>query len=186
MVDVFLSSICQATQPACGLVVSDDLIHWTQMPPIQGLPTGDCTDIFKIGDWWYRISNVTYWRARELAGPWSENNSGQGYQFDSDHLVVPKRLFDGKRHIILGGMRNLYGRIERQGTVGQHCVSIPREIYADAEGFLCTRPVPEATAVFNKTVLDLATKPKPDSARFVPCFYHEAQRPLICSAHHRI
>jgi len=161
---MFLSAqMVTTTGPACGLAVSDDLIHWTQVPPIKGLPTGDCTDIFKIGNWWYRISNVTYWRARNLAGPWSKNNSGQGYEFDTEFLLVPKRLYDGKRHILIGGMRYLYGSMLRKGKMDWHCTSIPREIYADADGFLCTRPMAEATALFTKTVLDLAKKPKFDT-----------------------
>jgi len=151
-----------AKYPACPLAVSDDLINWTQVPPIRSLPIGDCTDVFRIGDWWYRISDVTYWRARDLAGPWSENDSGEGYVFDTHHLLVPKRLYDGTRHILIGGLRSMYGRMEYEGSVGSHCVSIPREVYADADGFLCTRPVAEASSVFSNTVLDLADKPKPD------------------------
>jgi hypothetical protein len=71
-------------------------------------------------------------------------------------------MFDGKRHVLIGGKRNHYGRIERRGTISSLCLAIPREVYAEKEGFLCTRPVAEATAVFNQTVLDLATKPDPD------------------------
>ena len=74
-------------------------------------------------------------------------------------------MFDGKRHVLLGGLRNLFGKEERGGTFNWHAVCLPREIYADKDGNLCTRPVSEATAVFNKTVLTLAAQPKP---RMIP------------------
>jgi beta-fructofuranosidase len=147
---------------ATPLAVSDDLIKWKQVEPIKGLPVGDCTDIFKIGEWWYRISYDTYWRAKDLAGPWGENDSGAGYKFDTPYFFVPKRCWDGKRHVLIGGMRNYYGEVDHSNPVAPHCVAIPREVYADAEGFLCTRPVLEVTAIYNKAILDLAKKPKPD------------------------
>ena len=159
---MFMSAQYVSAVNSCALAVSDDLINWTQVAPIKGLAPGDCTDIFKIGQWWYRVSYYTYWRAKDLAGPWSENDSGVGFDFDTPHFLVPKRLFDGKRHVLIGGLRNFYGQVDNANPISTHCVAIPREAYADEEGFLCTRPVPEATAVFNKTVLDLATKPRPE------------------------
>ena len=62
----------------------------------------------------------------------------------------------------MGGVRNYFGKVDHANPLAPHCVAIPREMYADAEGFLCQRPVPEVTAVFNKVVLDLAKKPKPE------------------------
>lgn len=159
---MFFSAQYVSAVNSTALAVSDDLINWTQVAPIKGLGPGDCTDVFKIDDWWYRISYFTYWRAKDLAGPWSKNDSGVGYDFDTPHFFVPKRCFDGKRHVLIGGMRNYYGEVDHTNPLAPHCVAIPREVYADAEGFLCTRPVPEVTAVFNKIVLDLAKKPKPE------------------------
>ena len=158
---MFFSAQYVSAVNSTALAVSDDLIKWTQVAPVKGLAPGDCTDIFKIGDWWYRISYFTYWRAKDLAGPWSEDDSGVGHEFDTPHFFVPKQCFDGKRHVLIGGMRNYYGEVDHANPLAPHCVAIPRELYADDEGFLCTRPVPEVTAVFNNTVLDLATKPKP-------------------------
>jgi sucrose-6-phosphate hydrolase SacC (GH32 family) len=146
-----------------GLATSKSLKGpWKQVAPVKGLGAGDCTDIFKIGEWWYRVSYFTYWRAKDLAGPWSKNDSGVGYDFDTPYFFVPKRCWDGKRHVIIGGVRNYMGKIDHSNPLAPHCLAIPREMYADKDGFLGQRPVPEITAVFNKTVLDLATKPKPE------------------------
>ena len=159
---MFFSASYVKDHNATALAVSDDMIKWTQVPPVKGLAPGDCTDVFKIGEWWYRVSYFTYWRAKDLAGPWSKNDSGVGYDFDTPYFFVPKRCWDGKRHVIMGGVRNYFGKVDHANPLAPHCLAIPREMYADNEGFLGTRPVPEITAVFNKTVLDLATKPKPE------------------------
>ncbi|MCP4785709.1 MAG: hypothetical protein GY903_24925 [Fuerstiella sp.] len=149
---------------ATPLAVSEDLIQWKQVDPIKGLPIGDCTDIFKIGDWWYRLSYDTYWRAKDLAGPWSGNDSGAGYKYDTPYFFVPKRCWDGRRHVLIGGMRNYYGEVDHSNPLAPHCVAIPREVYADEEGFLCTKPVAAVTAIYNRTILDLVNKPTPDVA----------------------
>lgn len=145
-----------------GLATSKSLKGpWKQQPAIKGLAAGDCTDVFKIGPWWYRVSYYSYWRAKDLAGPWSKNDSGKGYDFDTPYFFVPKRCWDGKRHVIMGGVRNYFGKVDHSNPLAPHCVAIPREMYADKDGFLCQRPVPEITNVFKKVILDLAKKPKP-------------------------
>ncbi len=156
----FSAEFVTAQHPALALATSTDLVNWTQVPPIQGLPAGDCTDVFKIGNWWYRISDTSYWRAPDLAGPWSANPIGAG-RFDTWQLVVPKRMFDGTRHVLMGGMRNLFNEPDWADGTHVYAVAIPREVYADADGWLCTRPVPEVTAVFDKPFLDLSTTPAP-------------------------
>jgi hypothetical protein len=153
------SFVDPSLHPAMGYATSDDLINWTQVPPLPGLPVGDCTDIFKIGDWWYRISNQCYWRAPDLGGPWQGGWSG--YRFDTWHFLVPKRTFDGTRHVLMGGMINPYPDPDPANPSHAYVVGIPREVYADADGWLCTRPVAEVTAVFDIPFIDLSTMPIP-------------------------
>jgi len=159
--------------PSCALATSDDLITWKQVPPIKGLHTGDCTDIFKFGEWWYRTSNVTYWRAKDLAGPWS-----QPVRYETDYWVVPKGLWDGKRRVMIGGLRNLFAKLDFSDPKNVHVCSIPREVYSDQYGDLMTRPVKEVIDVFSNTVLDLKTKPEPIQSFLPRCWMPAGKGPV--------
>ncbi len=54
---MFLSASYVKDHNATALAISKDLAGpWKQVAPIKGLAPGDCTDVFQIGDWWYRIS----------------------------------------------------------------------------------------------------------------------------------
>jgi sucrose-6-phosphate hydrolase SacC (GH32 family) len=78
---------------------------------------------------------------------------------DTPILYAAKRMADGKRHIITGWIRDLNGDRDNGGFRWGGTQSLPREVYAGADGQLLFRPVPEATAVFTRTALDLAAKP---------------------------
>jgi len=83
--------------------------------------------------------------------------------YDTGELWVPKSLFDGKRRIIWGTVRDLDGnRDTGQASRAEGSVSLPREIYSDLYGkHLYQRPVTEITEAFTDTALDIASQPLP-------------------------
>ncbi|MCY2962308.1 MAG: hypothetical protein NT069_01425 [Planctomycetota bacterium] len=142
--------------PVTGLATSKDLISWQQRPPVAGgyRLTPECPDMFPIGNRWYLIvspsENVTVYRTADTpAGPWSE----EPYQaLDTPILYAAKRMFDGRRHVLTGWLRDLEGDRDDGAFRWGGTQSIPREVYAGNDGELLTRPVPEVVAVFDKTV----------------------------------
>ncbi|HEY3285229.1 MAG TPA: family 43 glycosylhydrolase [Armatimonadota bacterium] len=159
-----------AETKACvtGVAASKDLLHWEQRPAIAGgtpLPA-ECPDLFKIGDCWYLITspseNVTTYRvAKSLEGPWRD---GDPKEIDTPILYAAKRLWDGKRHILTGWLRDLDGSTDTGALLWGGKQSIPREMYADSEGRLWSRPVPEVVKAYRETVVDLAAEPKQSAA----------------------
>jgi beta-fructofuranosidase len=152
-----------------GLAVSPDLKHWEFQAPITSdytdLGTPECPDYFRIGDTHYLIvsptgtSSTIARHAADFHGPYLDPVSRA---LDTPILYAAKSLFDGKRQLLTGWLRDLSperddGAFQWGGT---QCV--PRELYAGADGQLCSRPVPEAAAVYTNTVLDMARFPKPN------------------------
>jgi beta-fructofuranosidase len=149
-----------------GVATSPDLEHWTLQPPLdssyQGMGTPECPDAFRIGDTYYLIMSPiatasTYARfARALRGPYRDPVSPT---VDTRILYAAKRMYDGKRHILVGWIRDLAG--DRDGGAEQWggTMCVPRELSAGPEGQLYSRPVPEALAVFQKTRLALTNRP---------------------------
>ena len=143
-----------------GRAVSTDLYKWKQITPLK---TGDllvpgrsvdCPDLFEINGRWYLIRGISVYNvAEQPEGPF-----GPDRFFDTDIHAVPKRMWDGKRQVLVGWPRDLAGfndagRLEWGGTQ-----SIPRQMYTDDEGNLLSKPVDAVTAVYSKTVLDIAQK----------------------------
>jgi sucrose-6-phosphate hydrolase SacC (GH32 family) len=151
-----------------GRCVSKDLIHWEQVEPFQNIRGDDCPDIFQSGGRWYCIRNISYYSSSEsLLGPYQPDGF---LRFDTEHLCVAKRMWDGCRQVGTGWVRDLAGnRDSGEFGWGGH-QSIPREFFAGPEGLLCTRPVPEVTALFTRTVLD-AVPDKQQSVLDVPADY---------------
>jgi beta-fructofuranosidase len=159
-------------EPVQGVATSSDLAAWEQAPPLaydppQGELTAECPDLFQIGGTWYLIHSSwkkdasaisgTFVRyARDIRGPYRPSPSPA---IDTSVVYAAKSMFDGRRRIITGWVRDLKG--ERDGGAdffgGDQCV--PREIYAGAGGQLCFRPVPEAIAQFGRTVATSAQQP---------------------------
>jgi sucrose-6-phosphate hydrolase SacC (GH32 family) len=145
--------------PVQGVLTSDDDAHWTQSEPLKldpplGEGTPECPDVFQVGDTWHLIhspsAGTTDMRyAAEVGGPYKVPETGS---IDTPILYAAKRMFDGKRHVITGWIRDLGG--ERDGGDMQWGgdQSVPREVYAGPNGMLYFKPVPEALAVFDKTV----------------------------------
>ena len=138
-----------------GRCISTDLVHWEQVAPFRNIRGDDCPDIFQSGGRWYCIRNISYYSSSEsLLGPYQPDAV---LRFDSEHLCVAKRMWDGRRHVGMGWVRDLVGNRD-DGQIGWGGnQSIPREFFAGPEGLLCTRPVPEVTALFTRSLLDLAS-----------------------------
>lgn len=151
-----------------GLAVSDDLRNWTFEPPIAsdyaGMGTPECPDYFRIGDTHYLIVSPTETRstiarsAQEIRGPYLDPVSRA---LDTPILYAAKRLFDGRRHVLTGWLRDLAPERDDGSFQWGGVQCVPRELYAGPDEQLCSRPVAEASAVFTQIVLDLARNPRP-------------------------
>ena len=149
-----------------GLAVSPDLKQWTQEPPVEadysGIGTPECPDTFQIGDLHYLIvsptgtSSTVARYSPEVRGPFIDPPSRA---IDTPILYAAKRMFDGKRHILTGWLRDLEGDTDGGGFMWGGTQSVPREITAGPGGQLLFRPVGEAKAVFQHTALDLHASP---------------------------
>jgi beta-fructofuranosidase len=147
--------------PAQGVVRSTDLISWQQVFPLNfdpplGQGTPECPDLFRIGETWHLIhspsAGTTDMRyATDIRGPY---HSPLTPTIDTPILYAAKRMFDGRRHILTGWIRDLDGERDDGGFRwgGDQCV--PREVYAGARGQLLFRPVREAVAAFPVVVAD--------------------------------
>ena len=148
-----------------GRCISTDLIHWDQVTPFQNIRGDDCPDIFQSGGRWFCIRNISYYSSSEsLLGPYQPDGV---LRFDTEHLCVAKRMWDGRRHVGVGWVRDLIGNRDAGEFGWGGNQSIPREFFAGPEGLLCTRPVPEVTALFTQTLLDKVPD-KPQSVLDVP------------------
>jgi sucrose-6-phosphate hydrolase SacC (GH32 family) len=149
-----------------GVATSPDLETWTLQPPLTSdytnMGTPECPDLFKIGDTYHLImsptgTSSTYARSsKALRGPYLDPISPA---VDTRILYAAKRMFDGKRHILVGWIRDLAGNRDSGAEQWGGAMCVPRELSAGPEGQLHSRPVPEALALFNKTVLSLLDRP---------------------------
>jgi len=152
-----------------GLAISEDLRTWEFQPPIasdySGMGTPECPDYFRIGDTHYLIVSPTGIHstiaryAQEIDGPYLDPVSRA---LDTPILYAAKRMFDGRRHILTGWLRDLSPERDDGGFQWGGVQCVPRELYAGPDGQLYSRPVAEATAVFTRTALDLASHPRPN------------------------
>lgn len=168
----FWMLLCARSQkdqaPVTGLAVSNDLVHWEQRPPVAAgyRLTPECPDMFEINGTWYLIvspsENVTVYRtAKNPAGPWSQEPY---VPLDTPILYAAKRMFDGRRHVLTGWLRDLEGDKDDGAYRWGGTQSIPREIAANEKGELIQKPVPEVVSVFSKTVFEwhpVVTTPQP-------------------------
>lgn len=173
-------------KPVQGVLRSQDLLTWTQEEPLTldpplGEGTPECPDVFKIGNLFYLVHSPS---AGTTDMRWAENLRGPyrppaAASIDTPILYAAKRMFDGKRHIISGWLRDLGGYKDGGGFEWGGDQSVPREVYAGADGQLLFKPVPEALALFTKdfssltgTVIGKAESTSPAHAKFgVPTTY---------------
>ena len=151
----------KTTHPVQGVLKSKDILHWEEAEPLifdppLGEGTPECPDLFKIDDTYYLIDSpsagTTDMRyAKKIEGPYRIPETAS---IDTPILYAAKRMFDGKRHIITGWIRDL--RDERDGGDFEWGgdQSVPREVYAGPDGMLLFKPVPEATAMFTNGLFE--------------------------------
>ena len=141
-------------RPVTGLATSTDLIHWKQEEPLCSdyKLTPECPDLFEINGTWYLIvspsENFTVYRtAPSPRGPWTKPPFEQ---IDSSIFYAAKRMYDEKRHVITGWIRDLDGERDDGAYRWGGSQSLAREIYADSKGQLASRPAQEVIDRFSK------------------------------------
>ncbi len=149
-----------------GVASSPDLVHWTQQPPIDsdytGLGTPECPDTFQIGSTHYLITSPTKTNstiarhADNLLGPYHDPVSRE---IDTPILYAAKRMYDGKRHVLTGWLRDLDGGTDTGSFLWGGTQSIPREITAGPNGQLFFHPIPAALAAYKHPLWDLHKQP---------------------------
>ena len=154
-------------KPVQGVAESKDLVKWEQVEPLTldpplGEGTPECPDLFKIGEVYYLIhspsAGTTDQRFTEsIRGPYRLPLSPT---IDTPILYAAKRMFDGKRHVITGWIRDLSGEKDGGGFEWGGDQSVPREVYPGPRGQLLLRPVAEATNLFRYVVFDLLSAPE--------------------------
>lgn len=142
-----------------GLATSKDLEHWQQQEPLKNLPSSDCPDVFKIGNWWYCVGHNNYYRARNPRGPYEKCGNGV---LGTSMIFVPQQMFDGKRHVISGHLATLHQKKDGNQISNADVMCMLREVYAGTDGCLYMRPLKEIVDIYKTTVVDLAKKPDPD------------------------
>ncbi|QEH34807.1 Beta-fructosidase [Aquisphaera giovannonii] len=149
-----------------GVATSPDLAAWTLRPPLvsdyKDMGTPECPDLFRIGDRYYLIMSPTgtaSTHARSsgaLRGPYLDPVSPA---LDTRILYAAKRMFDGRRHVLVGWLRDLAGGRDDGAEQWGGTMCVPRELSAGPEGQLHSRPVPEALERYGKTALSLLDRP---------------------------
>lgn len=147
--------------PVQGVLKSKDILHWQEAEPLifdppLGEGTPECPDLFKIGETYYLINSpsagTTDMRyASKIEGPYRIPETPF---IDTPILYAAKRMFDGKRHIITGWIRDLGEERDGGEFMWGGDQSVPREVYAGPDGMLYFKPAPEATAIFTNLKFD--------------------------------
>ncbi|MCE9613897.1 MAG: glycoside hydrolase family 32 protein [Lentisphaerae bacterium] len=144
---VFVAETAAATgpqRPVFGRAVSTNLCQWRQVAPLQGARPGDCPDLFEIRGRWYLICDYARWsRAEAPEGPFGEERV-----FETGMLGVPKRMYDGRRHVLVGWIQDIEGDDDRGDLKGFGTQCLPRELDAGPEGDLICKPAAEVLALY--------------------------------------
>ncbi len=150
-------------KPCIALFTSPDLLDWTPHAPLATYTEAmslDCPHAAPVQDRWFIIAADTcYVSTEKPEGPYPPDMK----LYDSGDLFVPKSLFDGKRRLIWGWIRDLEGNRDSGNPLWGGTLCVPREIFSGSAGQLYSRPAAEITAAFTETALNLASKPMPDS-----------------------
>jgi beta-fructofuranosidase len=146
-------------RPCIGLYTSRDLRSWSPREPLATYDAGlslDCPHAAPIGKRWFILAaDTSYTSAPAPEGPYPAGMA----PYDVGDLFVPKSLFDGKKRIVWGWIRDLEGGKDRGKPLWGGTMSMAREIFSDEQGRLCSRPPAVVAAVFSETVFDLASRP---------------------------
>lgn len=157
-------------KPVQGVARSKDLVSWEQVAPLVFEPplsegTPECPDMFKCGDTWYLLNSPcagttdVRW-SKSIRGPWC---LPEPYAIDTPILYAAKRMFDGKRHVLTGWIRDLGDHRDSGGWMWGGTQSLPREAYAGPDGQLFFKPVDEVVDVFSHIYLEKKLKLSPDT-----------------------
>jgi beta-fructofuranosidase len=160
---VFARDVKMGLRSCIGRLVSRDLIHWEARSPFINTHGMDCPDIFESGGNWYRLGYYSQYdiSSNGPLGPYdSPKDYGAFHQFDTEFNGVPKRLWDGKRHVLFGWIVDNQGFRDAAERSWGGCLSIPREVYAGDDGMLWSKPVQEVVDYFRTTILQLSDKPE--------------------------
>ena len=148
--------------------VSDDLDHWEARAPFLPLdrdPSPECPEHFFWNGWWYLVysqgGQMQYQVSRDPLGPWHRVGTGT---IEGPNLTVPRTaLYKDGRRLAVGFLPWREDSRDDKGYVYAGNV-VFRELFADADGGLATRFVPEmmpptGPAVTAPTVLLQAVAP---------------------------
>jgi sucrose-6-phosphate hydrolase SacC (GH32 family) len=159
---IFHALTAEGHKPCIALYTSHDLLNWTPRPPLATYPQSvslDCPHVAPVqGRWFIIAADTSYTSADKPEGPYPPDMK----LYDSGDLFVPKSLFDGKRRLIWGWIRDVEGSCDSGKPQWGGTLSLPREIFPGPTGQLYSRPAAEITAAFTETALNLASKPMPD------------------------
>jgi beta-fructofuranosidase len=150
-------------EPCIALYTSPDLLDWTPHAPLAVYTAAtslDCPHAAPVqGRWFIIAADTCYVSTEQPEGPYPPDMN----LYDSGDLFVPKSLFDGKRRLIWGWIRDLEGNRDSGNPLWGGTLSLPREIFPGPAGQLYSRPAAEITAAFTETALNLASAPTPNS-----------------------
>jgi beta-fructofuranosidase len=159
---IFHALTAQGHKPCIALYTSPDLLNWTPHAPLATFTDAqslDCPHAAPIqGRWFLIAAEVCYVSTEKPEGPYPPDMK----LYDSGDLFVPKSLFDGKRRLIWGWIRDLEGNRDNGKGLWGGTLCLPREIYPGPAGQLYARPAAEITAAFTETALNLASMPMPN------------------------
>ena len=153
---VFLADDAATGKQVQGLATSSDLSKWEFQKPIDTPVAQECPDLFKIDDIWYLIGGGEYLWSKDPRGPYVRAESSV---IDSPFIYAGKSMFDGKRHVWTGWLRDRQPQKDDgvMGWGGTQC--LPRELYAGPNGLLYCRPVQEIPSYFAETIIDIKKSP---------------------------
>ena len=148
--------IAEGHTPTIGLYTSPDLQQWTPRQPLASYANEslDCPHAAPMeGRWFVVAADTRYVSAEKPGGPYPPEMKS----YDSGDLFVPKSLFDGKRRLIWGWIRDLEGNRDDGAGLWGGTLSLPREIYPGPNGELFSRAPTEITAEFSQTAWNIAS-----------------------------
>lgn len=158
---VFCAKAPEADTPDCfpgvlGHAVSQDLNHWTCLPPmkIRGVAsTMECPEIFRCGN---RRVLLYYWHdtrfrtADSLEGPWER---GDLLTPDSFDFFAGRHMYDGNRHILIGWLPRRDCDCHERTWGGN--MLFPREIRMQDGRHPRSRFVRKIDQLFAKTAIEM-------------------------------
>lgn len=137
-----------------GLLVSDDLKHWTVEEPFYAPAQyhgHECPDWFQMGDWYYLVFSeytthtvTRYVMSKSPDGPWFAPDDNQ---FDNRAFYAAKTASDGLRRFLFGWNPTKLGDVDEGEWQWGGCLTV-HEIIQQGDGTLAVRMPPEIDRAF--------------------------------------